>query len=64
MKLPAFLTETRLNWLGLLARLTLGGVIFVAGALKVTTPYKSAAAMRAYELLPISIANFFGYALP
>jgi len=64
MKLPAFLTETRLNWLGLLARLTLGGVIFVAGALKVTTPYKSAAAMRAYELLPIGIANFFGYALP
>ena len=64
MKLPAFLTEIRLNWLGLLARLTLGGVIFVAGALKVTTPYKSAAAMRAYELLPISIANFFGYALP
>ena len=64
MKLPDFLTENRLNWLGLLARLTLGGVIFVAGALKVTTPYKSAAAMRAYELLPISIANFFGYALP
>ena len=64
MKLPAFLTEIRLNWLGLLARLTLGGVISVAGALKVTTPYKSAAAMRAYELLPISIANSFGYALP
>ncbi len=64
MKLPAFLTETRLNWFGLFARLTLGGVIFVAGALKVTTPYKSAAAMRAYELLPISIANFFGYVLP
>ena len=64
MKLPTFLTDTRLNWFGLFARLTLGGVIFVAGALKVTTPYKSAAAMRAYELLPISIANFFGYALP
>ena len=64
MKLPAFLTETRLNWFGLFARLTLGGVIFAAGALKVTTPYKSAAAMRAYELLPISIANFFGYVLP
>jgi len=64
MKLPNFLTETRLNWFGLIARLTLGGVIFVAGALKVTTPYKSAAAMRAYELLPISVANFFGYVLP
>ena len=64
MKLPAFLTETRLNWLGLFVRLALGGVIFVAGALKVTTPYKAAAAMRAYELLPISVANIFGYALP
>lgn len=64
MKLPAFLTETRLNWFGLFARLTLGGVIFVAGALKVTTPYKAAAAMRAYELLPISIANVLGVALP
>ena len=64
MKLPTFLTDTRLNWFGLFARLTLGGVIFAAGALKVTTPYKSAAAMRAYELLPISIANFFGYVLP
>lgn len=64
MKLPAFLTETRLNWFGLFARLTLGGVIFVAGALKVTTPYKAAAAMRAYELLPIGIANVFGVALP
>ena len=64
MKLPDFLTETRLNWLGLLARLTLGGVRFVAGAQKVITPYKSAAAMRAYELLPIGIANFFGYVLP
>jgi uncharacterized membrane protein YphA (DoxX/SURF4 family) len=64
MKLPNFLTETRLIWFGLIARLTFGGVIFVAGALKVTTPYKSAAAMRAYELLPISVANFFGYVLP
>ncbi len=64
MNLATLFTPARLNWLGLLARLTLGGVIFVAGALKVTTPYKSAAAMRAYELLPISIANFFGYALP
>jgi uncharacterized membrane protein YphA (DoxX/SURF4 family) len=64
MNLATLFTPARLNWLGLLARLTLGGVIFVAGALKVTTPYKAAAAMRAYELLPISVANIFGYALP
>jgi len=64
MKLPIFLTGTRLNWFGFFARLTLGGVIFMAGALKVPTPYKAAAAMRAYELLPINVANIFGYALP
>jgi uncharacterized membrane protein YphA (DoxX/SURF4 family) len=64
MNLVRFITPTRLNWFGLLVRLTLGGVILVAGALKVTSPYKAAAAMRAYELLPISVANLFGYALP
>jgi len=64
MKVSELFTPTRLNWFGLLARLTLGGVIFMAGALKVTTPYKAAAAMRAYELLPINVANIFGYALP
>lgn len=64
MNLVTLFTPARFNWLGLLARLTLGGVLFIAGALKVTTPYKAAAAMRAYELLPISVANIFGYALP
>ena len=64
MNLATLFTPARFNWLGLLARLTLGGVLFIAGALKVTTPYKAAAAMRAYELLPISVANIFGYALP
>jgi uncharacterized membrane protein YphA (DoxX/SURF4 family) len=52
------------NWFGLLARLTLGGVLFAAGWLKVFTPAKSQMAVRAYELLPISVANFFGIALP
>lgn len=64
MNLTTLFTPARLDWFGLFARLTLGGVIFVAGALKVTTPYKAAAAMRAYELLPISVANIFGVALP
>ena len=56
--------ELALDWLGLLARLALGGVLVVAGALKIPTPYKAAAAMRAYELLPNSLASFFGYILP
>jgi len=52
------------KWFGLLARLTLGGVLFAAGWLKVFTPAKSQMAVRAYELLPISVANFFGIVLP
>lgn len=52
------------NWFGLLSRLTLGGVLFAAGWLKVFTPAKSQMAVRAYEVLPISLANFFGIALP
>jgi uncharacterized membrane protein YphA (DoxX/SURF4 family) len=51
-------------WLTLLARLILGVVLLVAGALKVPNLPKSAMAVRAYELLPIPIANFLGYTLP
>ena len=51
-------------WLGLIARLTLGGVLFAAGYLKIGTLDKSQMAVRAYELLPISIANFLGVVLP
>jgi uncharacterized membrane protein YphA (DoxX/SURF4 family) len=51
-------------WITLLFRLALGAVLLVAGALKVGNPQKSAMAVRAYELLPIDIANFFGYVLP
>jgi uncharacterized membrane protein YphA (DoxX/SURF4 family) len=51
-------------WLGLIARLILGGVLFVAGYLKVGKPDISQMAVRSYELLPISVANFLGLALP
>ena len=51
-------------WLTLLARLILGAVLLVAGALKVGNLPKSAMAVRAYEMLPIPIANFLGYTLP
>jgi uncharacterized membrane protein YphA (DoxX/SURF4 family) len=37
-------------WITLLARLILGGVLLVAGALKVGNLQKSAMAVRAYEL--------------
>ena len=51
-------------WIGLLARLTLGGVLFAAGYLKVGTPDKSQMAVRAYEMLPISVANLLGLIRP
>jgi len=51
-------------WIGLLARLILGGVLLVAGYLKAVTPDKSMMAVRAYEVLPIWLANAFGIILP
>jgi uncharacterized membrane protein YphA (DoxX/SURF4 family) len=51
-------------WIGLIARLTLGGVLFIAGYLKVSAPDKSQMAVRAYEMLPISVANTLGLILP
>ena len=51
-------------WIGLLARLILGGVLFLAGFLKIDEPDKSQMAVRAYEMLPISIANLLGLILP
>ena len=50
--------------LGLLARLVLGGVFLVSGALKVTTPEAMAKATQAYQLLPHDVAAYVGYALP
>jgi uncharacterized membrane protein YphA (DoxX/SURF4 family) len=48
----------------LLGRLLLGGVLLVAGGLKVTKPTDSANAVAAYKLLPTNVAHLFGYALP
>jgi uncharacterized membrane protein YphA (DoxX/SURF4 family) len=51
-------------WITLLFRLALGAVLLIAGGLKIGNPQKSAMAVRAFEVLPIDIANFFGYFLP
>ena len=51
-------------WVTLFSRLILGGVLLVAGGLKIGNLQKSAMAVRAYELLPVSLANFLGYTLP
>ena len=50
--------------LGLLLRLVLGGVVLVAGALKVGHLETSARAVRAYQLLPFDLAGVVGYGLP
>ena len=52
------------GWLGLVARLVTGGVWIVAGALKITDPAASIAAVRAYELLPGSLVEPVGLVLP
>jgi uncharacterized membrane protein YphA (DoxX/SURF4 family) len=51
-------------WIGLAARLVLGGTLIVAGYLKFDELDKSQMAVRAYELLPIPLANFMGVFLP
>ncbi|MEY3650507.1 MAG: hypothetical protein RL370_1210 [Actinomycetota bacterium] len=51
-------------WFGLVARLILGGTLIAAGYLKFDELDKSQMAVRAYELLPISLANFLGVVLP
>ncbi len=52
------------EWLGLGARLLTGGVWIYAGAVKLPDPYASVQAVRAYELLPASVAEAVGYLLP
>ncbi|MFF0340855.1 MauE/DoxX family redox-associated membrane protein [Kribbella sp. NPDC004875] len=52
------------GWVSLGARLLLGGVMLVAGALKVTDPETAAQAVRAYELLPSALVQPVGWGLP
>ena len=42
----------------------LGGVFLVAGVLKAIDPQSSVAAVRAYQLLPASLATVVGWGLP
>ena len=51
-------------WVTLAARILLGVVLVLAGYLKAKSPAQAQMAVRAYKLLPISIANIFGLALP
>jgi uncharacterized membrane protein YphA (DoxX/SURF4 family) len=53
-----------LDWFGVLARLIVGGVMLVAGGLKVGDPELAGAAVQAYRLMPPELARTIGYALP
>ncbi|WP_285703653.1 DoxX family protein [Microtetraspora sp. NBRC 16547] len=46
------------------ARLVLGAVLIVAGGLKIGAPALSVQAVKAYQLLPDSLATAIGYGLP
>lgn len=52
------------EWVGMVARLVLGGVLLVAGALKIGSPLVSARAVQAYQIFPFDVAAYLGYALP
>ncbi len=52
------------RWLSLAARLVLGGVLIVAGGLKVSDPNQAITAVTAYRLLPADVATLVGYGLP
>lgn len=52
------------DWVGLAARLVLGGVLLVAGGLKLPNLGESVIAVRAYQLLPFDATTVVGYLLP
>ena len=53
-----------MRWLGVLARLVLGGVWLWAGLAKLPHPDASVSAVRAYQLLPTGMAETVGHVLP
>ena len=52
------------EWFGLVARLGVGTVWIVAGALKLPDPASSVQAVRAYQILPAGTATTVGQLLP
>jgi uncharacterized membrane protein YphA (DoxX/SURF4 family) len=51
-------------WLSTLARVVLAGVLFFASYQKILEPRQAASAVQAYQILPASMAELVGYALP
>jgi uncharacterized membrane protein YphA (DoxX/SURF4 family) len=53
-----------MQWIGVVARLVVGGVWLAAGLLKIPDPPENVRAVRAYDLLPESLVPVVGHALP
>lgn len=53
-----------MGWLGIVARLVVGGVWIAAGALKLPDPTESVRAVRGYRLLPEAVVPAIGHGLP
>src|SRR4051812_23932777 len=53
-----------LRWVGVPARLVVGGVWVYAGLQKLPHPATSVTAVRAYQLLPTRLADTVGHVLP
>lgn len=53
-----------MRWLGVVARLVVGGVWIAAAVLKLPDPAASVRAVRAYDLLPEAIVPTVGHLLP
>lgn len=51
-------------WISTVVRLGLAGVLLWSGGAKVSEPQQAVMAVQAYEILPISLGEFVGYALP
>lgn len=52
------------DWVGLAARLVLGGTLLVAGLLKVGSPGQTVLSVRAYRLLDWQLASVVGHVMP
>ncbi|WP_018155743.1 MauE/DoxX family redox-associated membrane protein [Demetria terragena] len=58
------MSSTVKDVVGLVLRLVVGAVLVVAGGIKVDNLGESRQATRAYDLMPVDLANFLGSLLP
>nr|WP_221473874.1 MauE/DoxX family redox-associated membrane protein [Planomonospora venezuelensis] len=56
--------RSALPWVTTVSRLVLAAVLIIAGGGKIGTPVLSVEAVKAYQLLPDSLATAVGYGLP